>query len=278
MLCCVPFGFPRWQSWIGTSVGLAKLNGGKLAAVTNGDARYNALIEDRKGRIWAARSRIRDNKGPLCEVEGTQVQCHGEHDGLGCPSGVVGLAQDNRGTVWVGDEGKICSWNNGAAAMYSAPASDTACKPGIESLFADFDQSILIGCQGGLRRLEQGRFRPLPACFARWRRLQGSKLLTTVAGAALWIGTGMRAYHISHGIADHFGIADGLSDDSVSGCLGSPRRNIWVVTPNGIDRFIAPLAGCVFQPDKGSAGRGSAVLASRDGHTIWTTGPQVSQR
>jgi Two component regulator propeller len=63
--------------WIGTSVGLVKLSGGKLSAVTNGDGRYNSMIEDRKGRIWAARSRIRDNKGPLCEVEGTHVQCHG---------------------------------------------------------------------------------------------------------------------------------------------------------------------------------------------------------
>ena len=72
--------------WIGTSVGLAKLHGGQLSAVTNGDGRYNGMIEDRRGRIWAARSRIRDNKGPLCEVEGTHVRCHGEHDGLGCQS------------------------------------------------------------------------------------------------------------------------------------------------------------------------------------------------
>jgi ligand-binding sensor domain-containing protein len=89
--------------WIGTSVGLAKLHGGKLSAVTNGDARCNHIIEDRRGRIWAARSRIRENKGPLCEVEGTQVHCHGEHDGLGCEFGNV-LAQDICGTFWVGGE------------------------------------------------------------------------------------------------------------------------------------------------------------------------------
>src|SRR4030095_10344220 len=40
--------------WIGTAVGLAKLNGGQLSAVTKGDGRYNHMIEDRKGRIWAA--------------------------------------------------------------------------------------------------------------------------------------------------------------------------------------------------------------------------------
>ena len=106
--CCALslLGSSDGSLWIGTSIGLAKLNGGSLSAVTSGDARYNSMIEDRKGRIWAARSRIRDNKGPLCEVEGTQLHCHGEHDGLGCQFGNV-LVQDNSGTVWVGDAGKI---------------------------------------------------------------------------------------------------------------------------------------------------------------------------
>ena len=80
---------------------------GKLSAVTNGDGRYNRMIEDRAGRISAVRSRVRDNKGPLCEVEGAQVQCHGAHNNLGCRNGNA-VAQDNSGTVWVGDEGKVC--------------------------------------------------------------------------------------------------------------------------------------------------------------------------
>ena len=105
--CCALslLGSSDGSLWIGTSAGLAKLNGGKLSAVTNGDGRYNRMIEDRTGRIWAVRSRIRDNKGPLCEVEGTQVRCHGKHDGFGCPFGNA-LAQDNAGTVWVGGRRK----------------------------------------------------------------------------------------------------------------------------------------------------------------------------
>lgn len=259
--------------WIGTSVGLAKLNGGKLTAVTNGDARYNHLVEDRRGRIWASRSRIRDNKGPLCEVEGTQVKCHGEHDGLGCKNG-DGLAQDNGGTVWVADEGKICSWNNGAAAIYSAPTADAACKPAIGSLLADFDQSILIGCEGGLRRLEQGRFVPFQAASLEGDRLPGSKFLYDRSGG-LWIGTSNDGlYRMANGIADHFGVPDGLSDDSVSDLFEDREGNIWVVTPNGIDRFHR-LSVLSFSSKQGLRGvGGSAVLASRDGQTIWTSGLQ----
>ena len=179
------------------------------------DIVLNGMIEDRTGRIWAVRSRIRDNKGPLCEVEGTQVQCHGENDGLGCKNGNA-LAQDNSGTVWVGDEGKICSWNNGAAATYSAPAADVACKPAIGSLLADFDQSILIGCEGALRRLEQGRFVPFRPAALDADKLRGSKLLYDRSGG-LWVGTTNDGlYRVANEITDHFGAADGLSDDSVS--------------------------------------------------------------
>lgn len=273
--CCALslLGSSDGSLWIGTSVGLAKLNGGKLTAVTNGDARYNRLIEDRKGRIWAARSRIRDNKGPLCEVVGTQVQCHGEYDGLGCRNGNA-LAQDNSGTVWVGDEGKICSWNNGAAAIYSPPAVDAACKPAIGFLLADFDQSILIGCEGGLRRLEQGRFVSFQSASLDADKLRGSKLLYD-RGGGLWVGTTNDGlYRVANGVADHFGAADGLSDNKVSELYEDREGNIWVVTPEGIDRFHR-VSVVSFSSRQGLSGiGGSAVLASRDGHTIWTSGLQ----
>jgi signal transduction histidine kinase/ligand-binding sensor domain-containing protein len=260
--------------WVGTSVGLAKLQDGKLSAVTNGDARYNHIIEDRRGRIWAARSRIRDNKGPLCEVEGTQVHCHGEHDGFGCRFGNV-VAQDNSGTVWVGGEtGKVCSWNNGAAAVYSAPAADAACQPSIQMLLADVDQSMLIGCDGGLRRLEQGRFVPFQSASLDADKLRGSKLLHDRNGG-LWIGTANDGlYRVANGVADHFGAADGLSDDNVSALFEDREGNIWVATPEGIDRFHRGSVVSLSSKQGLRGVGGSAVLASRDGRTIWTTGLQ----
>ena len=125
--------------------------------MTKNDARYNSIIEDHKGRIWAARSRIRDSQGPLCEIENTQVQCHGQNDGLGCRNGNA-LAADKRGAIWVGDEGRVCSWKDGTAKAYSVPVTNTACKPAIGSLLAEFDDSMLIGCAGSLQRLDRGSF------------------------------------------------------------------------------------------------------------------------
>src|SRR5580704_7998716 len=42
--------------WIGTSMGLASWKNGQLQEHVRG--RINSILEDRKGRIWAARSRV----------------------------------------------------------------------------------------------------------------------------------------------------------------------------------------------------------------------------
>ncbi len=272
--CCALslLGSSDGSLWIGTGTGLARLKDGKLSAVS-AESRYNRIIEDRTGRIWAARTRIRDGNGPLCEVDGTRVQCHGERDGLGCRFGNA-LAQDKSGTVWVGDEGRVCSWHDGAAATFAPPVSDTPCKPGIESLFADVDDSLVIGCEGGLRRLENGRFVPFQSASIDADRLKGSHLLRDRSGA-LWIGTNDDGlYHIANGIADHFGVGDGLSGDNVSDLFEDHEGNVWVVTPDGVDRFhrLAVLS-LSREPQLRGVG-GSAVLASRDGRTIWTSGIQ----
>jgi len=273
--CCALslLGSSDGSLWIGTSVGLVRLRDGKLVAITDHDGRYNAMIEDKQGSIWAARSRIRDRKGPLCEVRGSQVQCHGPDDGLGCRNGNV-LAEDNTGTVWVGDEGKVCSWSNGAAAMYSAPVADMACKPPIQSLLADPRAPMLVGCEGGLRRIERGTLVPFRSASLDADNLEGAELLYD-RGGGLWIGTKNHGlYHLSNGVADHFGVADGLSDDNVSGLLEDREGNVWVITPNGIDRFHR-LSVISFSSKQGFSGVGSsAVLASRDGHTLWISSPQ----
>ncbi|HXJ90150.1 MAG TPA: two-component regulator propeller domain-containing protein, partial [Candidatus Binatia bacterium] len=273
--CCAfaLLGSSDGSLWIGTGGGLARLREGKLSAVTKSDARYNSIIEDHKGRIWAARSRIRDSKGPLCEIEGMQVQCHSQNDGLGCRNGNV-VAADKGGAIWVGDEGRVCSWKDGTAKAYSVSVTNTACKPAIGSLLADFDDSMLIGCAGSLQRLDRGSFVRFQGASLDADKLRGSQLLYD-RGGSLWIGTTNEGvYHVANGIADHFGEADGLSDDSVSALYEDHEGNVWVATTNGIDRFHR-LSVISFSSKQGLGGPGrSAVLASRDGHAIWTDGEQ----
>ncbi len=71
--------------------------------------------------------------------------------------------------------------------------------------------------------------------------------------------------HISGGIADHFGQADGLSDDNVLALYEDREGNVSIATANGIDRFHR-LSVLSFSSKQGLRGPGaSTVLASRDG-------------
>ena len=56
--------------WIGTSVRLLSWKNNKLEEHVGG--RINAIIEDRKHRIWVARSRPPDTSGGLCQAAGEQ--------------------------------------------------------------------------------------------------------------------------------------------------------------------------------------------------------------
>jgi ligand-binding sensor domain-containing protein len=222
--------------WIGASPALARLKDGQLSVIAS-VAFHDHLIEDHRGRIWVARTRVQDGKGPLCEIQGTGLHCPTQAEELGCQHAGA-LTEDRNGTIWAADfGGKVCSWKDGAAAIFAAPPADAACKPAIQSLWEDSDGSILIGCSGGLRRLKQGRFVPFQAGSLDGDTLHGSKLLFDRSGD-LWIGTANDGvYHLSRGVADHFGQADALSDDNILALYEDREGTIWAATANGIDRF-----------------------------------------
>src|SRR4029453_3104337 len=127
----------------------------------------------------------------------------------------------------------------------------------------------LIGCNVGVRRLEGGIFTPFQLASvdtSKIMKTRSAKLLYDRDGG-LWVGTrddGL--YHIRNGVVDHFGGADGLSADEVYTLYEDREGNVWVVTPNGLDRFHR-LSVISFSSKQGIHGLESAVLGSRDGHT-----------
>ena len=182
------------------------------------------------------------------------------------------VAADKGGAIWVGDEGRVCSWKDGTAETYSAPATNTACKPAIGSLLAEFDDSMLIGCAGSLQRLDRGSFVRFQGASLDADKLRGSQLLFD-RGGSLWIGTtNDGVYRVTNGIADHFGAADGLSDDSVSALYEDHEGNVWVATANGVIVFIG-LASFRFRANKGSVDRGTVRYSPHATVIrVWTTG------
>src|SRR5262249_9327109 len=86
---------------------------------------------------------------------------------------------------------------------------------------------------------------------------------------SLWIGTESKGlYHIHDVVADHYGIANGLSGGSVSFIYEDREGNLWVVTDGGLDLFRdTPVVN--FSSSEGlSSGNSKSILALSNG-SVW---------
>jgi len=95
--------------WIGTTRGLALWNKQKMSRFGDG-GRINAILEDREGTVWVARSRVAVLKtGALCRVQGADLECYDKRDGIPIDrsEGALALGGDTTGVLRVGSMGGI---------------------------------------------------------------------------------------------------------------------------------------------------------------------------
>jgi ligand-binding sensor domain-containing protein len=225
--------------WIGTGANLAHLKDGDLINYVDGLGRINAILEDRNGTVWIARSRVRDATGPLCQVAGTKLRCHGEAEGIKPPYAGP-LVSDSDGNLWIGSSDVLTRWRSGSSTTYVNSALKSAQGlSGVQALAATPEGSLWIGIgrRGaglGLQQLVQGVWKPFLT-----PKLNGSTLEVTALFLdrenSLWIGTtDQGVYRLYDGKVDRFFSADGLSRDSVSGFYEDREGNLWVATSEGI--------------------------------------------
>jgi ligand-binding sensor domain-containing protein/signal transduction histidine kinase len=184
-----------------------------------------ALIEDPQDNLWIGGTEevVRWKPGlsrtfNLPELKSKQ--------GL---SGVMGLAINPDGSVWVGMDlraGKgLQQIVQGVAKPFVTPELDGSATD-VEALFLDREK-------------------------------------------VLWVGTAKRGIYRIHGRkVDHFNSADGLSSDSVTQFYQDREGNLWAATAKGID-FFRDLRVTSFSTREGlSADEVDSVRAGRDGK-IW---------
>jgi signal transduction histidine kinase/ligand-binding sensor domain-containing protein len=259
--------------WIGTAANLFRIKDGNLISYTNATGRFNSLIEDRDGIIWAARTRVTDGAGPLCQVVGIKLRCYGKADGISFPYGGT-LADDLKGDIWIGGESKFARWSHGISTTYDVeglkPVEGSA---GLEALAANPDGSLWVGMnrhgQGlGLQHWMQGAWKPFSTPELDTSTLEVSTLFMD-RGNSLWIGTGNDGiYRIHDGKADRFSTADGLSSDQINGFFEDREGDMWVATSKGIDRFRDLQIASYSRREGLSADRVASVSVSQD-HTVW---------
>ena len=248
--------------WIGTDRGLVSWKGEAVVHYGELKGRRIAMsLQDRQGSIWLTTYSIATG-WTLCEVLQRRVQCHGEDGGPG--AGAIGLYEDRRGHLWVGGLDGVWHWKPGPPTFTPLTRQIN----GILALSETDDGALLAGANGGVMRLASGQAQPMYRLPAAIQPPSVYSMLRDRDGG-LWIGTvSSGLVHIHRGIVDVFTKADGLTADSFSRLFEDREGSIWVVTPDGLDRFRDPPVVSFSSRQGLSAAGGQSVLASRDG-SLW---------
>jgi ligand-binding sensor domain-containing protein len=251
--------------WIGTYKGLASWKDDKLTHYPELDGNIvESILEDHEGTIWVVAGWTL-SEARLCKIQNGQTQCYGKDGSSG--SRVTCIYEDRQGTLWAGAMEGVWRWKPGPPRLYplAGPAQRTY------SLTESDDGGILIARRNGITELREGKLHPYP--LSARQQFLPDKLLRDRNGG-LWIGAlvDQGLLHIHQGKTDVFTPADGvsgdLSGDSVRSFFEDREGNIWVSTPDGLDRF-RDFAVPTFSIQQGFSSRAvSSVLAGKDG-SIW---------
>jgi signal transduction histidine kinase/ligand-binding sensor domain-containing protein len=229
--------------WIGTTRGLARWKDGQLRTYTDLEhpTGIGEIIEDDSGTIWATRYGLNAREAPLCSISEEALRCFGKKDGIPVGYG-LGLTHDSEGNIWFGSS-VLVRWRPGTpATTYFGEIAELAKTDGVidvalgpsGTVWATLDGT---GPQLGVRYYSGGKWTSYAVPGFDGARARSTALLVDRRGS-LWVGTeDDGVYRICGGVADHYGVSDGLSGNDAGNLFEDREGNIWVVTDGGLDTF-----------------------------------------
>lgn len=255
--------------WIGTANGLAQWRAPNLVVHAR-VGRFGALLEDRRGTIWAGHTRAHSKLPPLCRSVRGDFRCFGFPNEHGLTY-VRGLHEDRQGNVWLGGDRGVCRWQqetpeNPECYAIGSPAQVTD-NYAVFALADDSGGALWAGTKAlGIWRLVAGRWTRYPSLPD--PELEANSMLSDREDG-LWLGTLRHGLiRIAQGRTERFTRADGLSGDAVSYIFEDREGNLWVATTAGLDRFRDVKVATLTAQEGFGGGDIGAVVASRDG-SIW---------
>jgi signal transduction histidine kinase/ligand-binding sensor domain-containing protein len=247
--------------WIGTFAGLASWRGDRVTLYPQLEGWFiNALLEDRKGVVWASATAATSPFARLCAISSDGVRCEGDDGRFG--RSVTSLHEAANGHLWVQAATGIWHWRPDDPKLQWVDASIRA---GLQDIADDEAGGVLILTQSGITRLVDGK---TAVPFAALPDAHLDRLFRDHNGS-LWVGTtGTGLLHIHDGHQDIFGKPDGLTGEVIRQIFEDREGNIWVATTGGLDRFH-DVAAATYAAPQGLSNPGVAsVLGARDG-SIW---------
>jgi ligand-binding sensor domain-containing protein len=180
-------------------------------------------------------------EAPLCSISEERLRCFGKKDGIPVTYG-LGLTHDSEGNIWFGSK-VLVRWRPGTPpTAYFGEIAELAKTDGVIDValgpsgtaWASLDGT---GPQLGVRYYSGGRWTSYAVPGFDGARVRSGALLVDRRGS-LWVGTmNDGVYRICGGVADHYGVSDGLSGNDAGLLLEDREGNIWVTTDGGLDMF-----------------------------------------
>ncbi|WP_342377337.1 ATP-binding protein [Myxococcus stipitatus] len=217
--------------WVGTSGGLwqVPLGEGVARHFTEADGLPGSFITAiaRAGgdnRLWVG------TKAGVALLEGGQVlRTPFPVPGPDPHPGVTALYQDVSGTLWMGTDAGLFSWNGAVVTRFTVAEGLPAI---VTALFADSQGSLWVGTRrGGLVRREADGF-SAPLHGAGLAEAEVLSLLEDRDGS-LWVGTYSGLFRLRDGPFATYGGPEGLTNETVSTVLEDRRGTVWFGTVGG---------------------------------------------
>jgi PAS domain S-box-containing protein len=238
------FGSRDGSLCIGTTRGLARWKDGQLRTFTDLEhpTGIGEIIEDDSGTIWATRYGLNAREAPLCSISEEALRCFGKKDGIPVTYG-LGLTHDSKGNIWFGSS-VLVRWRPGtpATTYFAEIARELAKGDGVGDVALGPSGTAWASLDGmgpklGVQYYSGGKWTSYAVPGFEAARVRPFALLVDRRGS-LWVGTkDDGVYRIYGGVADHYGLSDGLSGNSVGSLYEDREGNIWVTTDGGLDMF-----------------------------------------
>ena len=249
--------------WIGTSGGLTIYRDRKFVTYTKkdglADTFINSITEDQSGALWMAAgifvSRFQNGKftnytpGERLPIESPRAVYSGR-DGTLYVAGFAGVArlagdrfvsviappevtgdivttltQDHFGNLWVaGPAGLLMRTPAGKLRLFQT--KDGLPDNFVRSLWEDRDGNLWAGTNGGLARLENGRFVSNPVATSRER--DWVRCIYEDTEGNLWVGMNSGLNRFRDDMFTNFGEAEGLPSDEPTTVYQDRRGRIWI--------------------------------------------------
>jgi signal transduction histidine kinase/ligand-binding sensor domain-containing protein len=259
--------------WINDNRGLSHIRGNRIVSRINLEASPGRMVEEEDGSLWVTTWYRPGSPGPLCHATDRVVRCFGKADGLPIQTALP-ILSDGSGGFWIGSDTSLVHWKVGVSEVYEPPAlKSNSGQEGISGLVRNSDGSLWVGIAAtgrglGLERFRNGTFKPFSAPNFDDTKISVLALLLDRDGN-LWVATASNGLYRIHGnTVDHFGLADGLSSNSVNNLYEDQEGVIWATTLNGLDSFQDPRVTTYSETEGLGAAGAVSVIVSHDG-TVW---------